>query len=154
MRNTFFKIWIHGIFHTTAETPISADLEPLLHYQIHKQLTEQGCEVTHVGGTLDHVHFLFCQNPLISTHETFHYVKLITTRWYQKHDFHSGFHKFRWGEGYCAYSVSESMLEKTSVFIENQAEIHQKMGFIEEMEKLNALHKVDLRDGEFDNDGT
>ena len=46
------------------------------------------------------------------------------------------------------------MLEKTSVFIENQAEIHQKMGFIEEMEKLNALHKVDLRDGGFDNDGT
>ena len=155
MRNTFFKLWIHGILKTCPDRVlIDSEKAELLYLEIEKKLLEQGCDVAIVNGRPDHVHFLFCQNPLISTHETFHYVKLITTRWYQQHDFHSGFHKFRWGEGYCAYSVSESMLEKTSVFIENQAEIHQKMGFIEEMEKLNALHKVDLRDGGFDNDGT
>jgi putative transposase len=150
MRNTFFKLWIHGIFHTTGETPISEALEAMLYYKIEKLLVDHGCEVAAVGGQPDHVHFLFAQNPLISTNEMFHDVKRITTRWYHNHDFHAGFHKFQWSEGYSAYSVSESLLEKTTLFIESQAEIHQKMGFYDEVNKLNALHKVDLRDGGFD----
>ena len=150
MRNTFFKLWIHGIFHTTGETPIAEALEAMLYYQIEKQLVDQGCEVAAVGGRPDHVHFLFTQNPLISTHETFHYVKLITTRWYHRHDFNAGFNRFQWSEGYSAYSVSESLLEKTTHFIETQEEVHQRMGFYDEVNKLNALHNVDLRDGGFD----
>lgn len=150
MRNTFFKLWIHGIFHTTGETPIAEALEAMLYYQIEKQLTEQGCEVAAVGGRPDHVHFLFTQNPLISANGTLDYVKLMTTQWYHDHDFHAGFHKFQWSEGYSAYSVSESLVEKTKIFIESQEEMHQKMGFYDEINKLNVLHKVDLRDGGFD----
>ncbi len=146
MRNTFFKIWIHGILQTHPETPISAQLEPLLHYQIEKQLAEQGCEVAAVGGMPDHVHFLFCQNPLVSTHEAFHFLKMMTTRWYQQHDFQSGFHKFQWAEGYCVYSVSESLLLMAQTFIETQEDIHKRMSCKQEIAKLNALHKVDLRD--------
>ena len=152
MRNTFFKIWLHGIFQTHPETVISKPLEAMLHYQIEKQLIEQGCEVAIVGGMSDHVHFLFCQNPLVSTHETFHYVKMMTTRWYQQHDFQSSFQKFQWAEGYCLYSVSESLLSKTQIFIETQAEIHRRMGAKEEMERLNILHKVDMRDWGFESD--
>jgi REP element-mobilizing transposase RayT len=152
MRNTFFKVWIHGIFRTHPETPISAALEAMLHYQIEKQLIEQGCEVAVVGGMSDHVHFLFAQNPLISTHETFHFVKMMTTRWYHLHDFQSSFLKFQWAEGYCIYSVSESLAPLTQSFIETQEEIHKRMTAIEEMEKLNILHKVDMRDWGFESD--
>jgi putative transposase len=152
MRNTFFKIWVHGIFQTHPETPISAPLEAMLYYQIEKQLIEQGCEVAVVGGMPDHVHFLFAQNPLISTHETFHFVKMMTTRWYQQHDFQSGFHKFQWAEGYCIYSVSESLVPLAQSFIETQDVIHKRMGAVEEMERLNILHKVDMRDWGFESD--
>jgi putative transposase len=148
MRNTFFKIWLHGILQTHPETQISSQLEPLLHYQIEKQLTEQGCEVVAVGGMPDHVHFLFTQNPLVSTHETFHFLKMMTTRWYQQHDFQSSFHKFQWIDGYSVYSVSESLCALTQGFIETQAEIHLKMGCKEEIERLNKLHKVDLHDAD------
>jgi putative transposase len=99
-----------------------------------------------VGGMPDHVHFLFAQNPLISTHETFHYLKMTTTRWYQQHDFQASFNKFQWAEGYCIYSVSESLLPRTQLFIEKQVEIHQKMSYTEEIERLNTLHKVDMKD--------
>lgn len=150
MRNTFFKIWIHGIFQTAPEILISPQLEAMLHYQIEKQLLEQGCEVAVVGGMPDHVHFLFAQNPLISTHETFHYLKMMTTRWYQQHDFQASFQKFQWAEGYCIYSVSESLMSKTQLFIENQAEIHLKMGYAEEVKRLNALHKVDVCDSDME----
>jgi putative transposase len=146
MRNTFFKIWIHGILNTSPDTLISPQLEAMLQYQIEKQLAEQGCEVVVVGGMSDHVHFLFTQNPLVSTHETFHYLKMMTTRWYQQHDFQASFHKFQWADGYCVYSVSESLLSKTEIFIKTQAEIHQKMGYAEEINRLNALHNVDVRD--------
>ena len=150
MRNTFFKIWIHGIFQTAPEILISPQLEAMLNYQIEKQLLEQGCEVSVVGGMPDHVHFLFTQNPLISTHETFHYLKMMTTRWYQQHDFQASFQKFQWAEGYCIYSVSESLMSKTQLFIENQAEIHLKMGYAEEVKRLNALHKVDVCDSDME----
>jgi putative transposase len=152
MRHTFFKLWTHGIFQTPAETMISPELEAMLHYQIEKHLVDQGCEVSIVGGMPDHVHFLFVQNPLISLHDTFHFVKLMTTRWYQLHDFKASFHKFQWAEGYCAYSVSESLLPKTKIFIETQAAIHLKMGTLEEIERLNTLHNVDMRDWGFEND--
>jgi putative transposase len=152
MRNTFFKVWIHGILLPAPETLIAPELEAMLHYQIEKYLVDQGCEVSIVGGLPDHVHFLYAQNPLISVNETFHYLKMMTTRWYHNHDFQAHFNKFQWADGYCIYSVSQSILAKTKLFIHTQAAVHKEMSYREEIERLNALHEVDTRDWIFEND--
>lgn len=151
MRNTFFKLWVHGIIKTEPEHAlIFPELEPLLHLEIEKRFIEQGCEIAAIGGQEDHIHFLFAQNPLLSLHETMRFIQGISERWYQLHDFKSGYFKFKWEEGYCAYSVSESNLGKVRLFIDNQLEIHQKMFLKEEIQYLNLLHKVDLRDEEIE----
>ncbi len=151
MRNTFFKLWVHGIIKTEPEHAlIFPELEPLLYLEIEKRFIEQGCEIAAIGGQEDHVHFLFAQNPLLSLHETMRFIQGISERWYQLHDFKSGYYKFKWEEGYCAYSVSESNLGKVRLFIDNQLEIHQKMFLKEEIQYLNLLHNVDLRDEEIE----
>jgi putative transposase len=151
MRNTFFKLWVHGILSTKPEHAlIYPELTPIFYLEIENRFIEQGCEVAAIGGQEDHVHFLFAQNPLISLHETMRFIQGISERWYQLHDFKSGYAKFKWSEGYCAYSVSESNLDKVKLFIENQDEIHQKMFLKEEIQYLNTLHNVDLRDEEID----
>ena len=56
MRTTFFKLWVHGIFHIAENSVlIDPELEPLLHLEIEKRLIEQGSEVAAVNGTPDHV---------------------------------------------------------------------------------------------------
>ena len=51
---------------------------------------------------------------------------------------------------YFCLILSESNLGKVKLFIENQAEIHQKMFLKEEINYLNHLHNVDLRDEEIE----
>ena len=50
--------------------------------------------------------------------------------------------KFEWANEYFAISVSESMLEKVRVYIDNQEEHHRKTTFTEEAEGF--LKKYDL----------
>ena len=151
MRNTFFKLWVHAILQTTgAHAAISEELSPLFHLEIEKRFIEEGCEIAAVGGDKDHVHMLFAQNPLLSLHDTLSFIKGISQRWYQLHDFGSSYYKFQWADGYCAYSVSASNVPKVKAFIENQAEVHLETRLIDEIHHLNILHKVDLRDEEIE----
>ncbi len=153
MRTTFFKLWVHGIFHIAENSVlIDPELEPLLHLEIEKRLIEQGCEVAAVNGTPDHVHLLFTQNPLLTLHETIRFVQGITQRWYHLHDFKTGWYKFKWQDAYCAYSVSEPGLEHARFYIEKQTIVHQELNYWEEIERLNILHKVDLADEEAEAD--
>jgi putative transposase len=147
MRNTFFKLWVHTILKTEDGTvTIDPNLEPLLHLEIEKRLIEQGCEVAAINGDSDHVHLLFLMNPLLSLHEVIRFVQGISQNWYHVHDFKSGWFKFKWQEGYCAYSVSESVLEKVQFYIEQQKTLHAHLSYLEEINQLNLLHKVDVSD--------
>jgi putative transposase len=153
MRNVFFKLWIHGIIRIEPEHAlIYPELAPIFYLEIENKFIEQGCEFAAIGGQPDHVHFLFAQNPLLSLHETMQFIQGISERWYQLHDFKSGYAKFKWAAGYCAYSVSESNVSKVKTFIESQETIHQTMFLSEEIQFLNLLHHVDLEDEEIERD--
>ena len=149
MRNTFFRLWVHGILKVAEDSVcISPDLEPMFYIEIEKRLIEQGCEVAAVGGRSDHVHVLFTQNPLLSLHETMRFLQGISQRWYHLHDFDTGYYKFHWDAGYTAYSFSESLRLRLIDFVENQETIHEKVGYYQEMQRLNELHNVDTTDEE------
>ena len=157
MRNTYFKLWVHAILKVSDEIRnqvlIRPSLEPLLYLKLEKDLTEQGCEVLSIGGRSDHVHILYQENPLRSIHETLLFTRHMTMKWYQEHDFKTSYAKFDWLNSYCAYSVSESLLDKTIYLIENQAIIHKQMGCDEEIWHLNMIHNADMRTYEFEGFG-
>jgi putative transposase len=149
MRNTFFKLWVHTILKTEDGTGmIDSELESLLHLEIEKRLIEQGCEVAAVNGDSDHVHLLFLMNPLLPLHEVIRFIQGVSQQWYHVHDFKSGWYKFKWQEGYCAYSVSESAVEKVQFYIREQKILHSELSYAEEINRLNLLHNVDGSDFE------
>jgi hypothetical protein len=51
-------------------------------------------------------------------------------------------------DGYCAYSVSESAVEKVQFYIQEQKTVHLHLSYTEEINQLNLLHKVDMSDVE------
>jgi putative transposase len=149
MRNTFLKLWIHTILKTQdGGIIIQSELESLLHLEIEKRLIEQGCEVAAVNGGLDHVHLLFSMNPMLPLHEVIRFVQGVSQQWYHAHDFQSGWFKFKWEDGYCAYSVSESAVEKVQFYIREQKKLHTHLSYSEEINQLNLLHNVDMTDFE------
>jgi hypothetical protein len=53
------------------------------------------------------------------------------------------YRQFEWQGGYAAYSVSESVVEKTMEYVANQKEHHKKMSFRDEYIQFLKLYHVD-----------
>lgn len=146
MRTTFFKLWVHIILRTPNEyCIIDPSVRQSLIENIERQFIEIGCPISALGGADDHLHILFEQNPLLSLHETVEYVKKTSAYMYHKQLKQSPFNPL-WAEGFVAFSVSASQIAKVVDFIENQADIHEKMALEAEIKLLNSLHQVDEAD--------
>lgn len=59
------------------------------------------------------------------------------------HDTFAKCKKFEWQEGYGAFSVSASQVERTIAYIRNQKEHHRKRTFQEEFLELLDKHGVE-----------
>ena len=66
-------------------------------------------------------------------------LKANSSKWMNEHG-----RVFAWQEGYSAFSVSESNLERVAQYIRRQKEHHKKMTFEDEYLNLLRKHKVDF----------
>jgi REP element-mobilizing transposase RayT len=92
-----------------------------------------------IGGTEDHVHLLV---SLESTHDIAGFVrelKKASSVWA------NGRHcrDFAWQEGYAAFTVSASLLDRVRRYVENQESHHQGMTFTRELRELLDKHGVE-----------
>jgi REP element-mobilizing transposase RayT len=85
----------------------------------------------------DHVHALIDLSPQFALQEVFKLFKGSSSHWINKNRLTT--HKFRWGRGYGAFSVSASGIEKVKAYIRNQEKHHRKKSFTEE---YNAFIKA------------
>ena len=83
-----------------------------------------------VGGMTDHVHVLTSLPKSMSLVDFVRIVKGDSSKWMKSIDPH--YTAFAWQEGYGAFSVSSSLIDKTVAYIRGQAEHHQKRSFQEE----------------------
>ena len=94
-----------------------------------------------INGHLDHVHCLFELNTEISLAKTVQLLKGESSYWVNKQNLVKP--KLDWANEYFAASVSESMLDKVRMYIENQEAHHKKVTFAQEYEMF--LQKYGLR---------
>jgi len=66
-------------------------------------------------------------------------VKKDSSKWMKT----QGYSNFKWQGGYGAFSVSQSRVDSTKRYIENQKEHHSKKTFVKEVEGLMENYKVD-----------
>ena len=139
MPHSYNKIWIHAIWSTKDRHPlISLSAEEKVHTYINMQLRELGCPVRITGGMPDHVHSLFLLNPQRSIAEIMKQIKGSSSHFINQNNVIP--QKFAWQPGYATFSVSESILEKVYVYIQNQKIHHQKKSFQEEYQEFLALY--------------
>ncbi len=130
MPSTHTCLYVHFVFSTKERHPwINGSLEGRLHSYLGGIIRKLEGTAKIIGGDADHVHILA---GLKATHRVdllLRDIKSDSSRWVHRE---IGIAEFAWQEGYGAYSVSSSDIEKVRIYIENQKEHHRRKTFQEE----------------------
>ena len=94
-----------------------------------------------IGGMSDHVHILAKLKPDKSVSDVLRDLKANSTGW--MHDVFPKMKDFSWQNGYGAFTVSASQIEKVSEYIANQEKHHQKSSFQDEFIKLLKANDIE-----------
>ena len=95
---------------------------------------EQGIHVNFINGYTDHIHALVSMEPTQCVADVAKVLKGESSVWLQKMKF--VLHYFAWQTDYFAVSVSESLLNRTRRYIQNQEIHHQEQSYEAEQETM------------------
>ena len=141
MPNTYSQINIHAVYAVKGrENLLHPEFRSQLFRYISGILSNAGQFPLAVNGSHDHVHMFFELNPAHSISEILRIVKSNSSKWINDQQFVKG--KFRWQEGYGAFSCSRSQRNGVINYIINQEEHHSKISFRHEY--LSMLEKFDI----------
>jgi putative transposase len=89
----------------------------------------------------DHVHIFIGYNPSQALPDLLRDVKANSSKFINEKKWMSG--KFRWQEGYGAFSYGHSQINDVIHYINNQEEHHRKTKFRDEYQKLLEIYEVE-----------
>ncbi len=95
-----------------------------------------------INGTHNHVHVLFVMSKNVSLAECAKKIKMSSSRWLKTKSEY--YRHFAWQGGYGAFSVSQSLYERTYRYIENQENHHKKKTFREEYISFLKTYNVEF----------
>ena len=95
-----------------------------------------------INGVQDHVHTLVRLSRNFPVMKVIQESKVETSKWLKRQATVSS--DFAWQAGYGAFSVSASMLEEVTKYIQNQREHHRRMSFQDEFRELCRRHGLEL----------
>ena len=124
MANTYTKLNIHIVFHvkSTGVCIKNVDLPKVFAY-IGGIIRNVGGYPITIGGIENHIHILATVPKTMSVSVFVQKTKANSSKWIKTVD--SYYEDFAWQEGYGAFCVSPSLLKKTILYIETQAEHHK-----------------------------
>ena len=133
---------MHCVFSTKAREPmIEPGLrEPLWAYLGGIARENRMCAHA-VGGTDNHVHLLISIPATMSVAQALKLIKGSSSRWVSAN--FSDCQHFRWQEGYGAFSISVSHMERTLAYIHNQEKHHANKSFKEEFVDFLKKHEIE-----------
>lgn len=151
MASSLVKIDVHLIFHvkTTSVNIKEVDLNRVFAYIGGIIKTNEGIPFC-VGGRPDHIHILASLPKSMSIVDFVRIIKINSSKWIKTIDEKYKF--FAWQDGYGAFSVSPSLIEKTVNYIQKQEEHHQKRTFEEEYKLFLDAYGVEYNEKYFVSD--
>ena len=134
-------IFVHVVFATRHRVPIlSPEIRRGLHKYLAGILRNLGCHVVEIGGVSDHVHLLIGLSRTSSMAEVIEKVKTGWSKWLKSCG--EEFRGFHWQNGYAAFSVGRSQVDRVARYIVNQEEHHRRYTFQEEYRRFLEHHRV------------
>ena len=142
MASTLVKINVHIVFHvkSTGKSIREEDLERVFSYIGGTIRSLDGAPIQ-IGGMPDHIHILTSLPKTMSLADFVRTIKSKSSKWIKALD--ESYQSFAWQEGYGAFSVSSSLLNKTIKYIQGQEEHHRKRTFIEEYKLFLEAYGID-----------
>ncbi|MBI4725779.1 IS200/IS605 family transposase [candidate division TA06 bacterium] len=141
MPQSYHKIWIHLIWGTKERFPVlTSDLLPQVLQHIRARAEQEGYLLDAINGTADHIH---CLIEIGLTHNVSTIANLLkgeSSHWINAGKL-TGSH-FAWQEGYGAFSVSASQLDKVRDYIKNQKEHHRQKTYREELDEFLKAYDI------------
>ena len=143
MPQSLSKLYVHLVFSTKgrAETLPKQHLSEV-HSYISEILQSNHCPAVIVGGTANHVHILYVQAKTVSLSEVVRLVKTNSSKWIRQKN--GPLVPFDWQDGYGAFSISQSHVEKVRQYIATQAEHHAKVDFMDEFRRLCSIYDAPI----------
>lgn len=141
MRQSLVKNYIHIVFSTKHRNPfILPEIESKLHSYLGGICNNLECYVIKVGGVRDHVHILCLLSKKITLVKLLFELKSASSKWIK--DQGQEFDNFFWQDGYGAFSVNPSEIDKVVDYIANQHNHHDKKTFQEEFKAFLEKYHI------------
>ena len=142
MAQSLAKNYIHIVFSTKnrENTMRKEDLAEIFSY-ITGIIKNCECSSISVGGTNNHIHILCTLNKNLALSQLIATIKANSSKWLHQKD--SYYRAFVWQEGYGAFSVSQSQIEKTIEYINTQEEQHKKTTAREELISFFKAYNIE-----------
>jgi putative transposase len=135
MANTYTQLYIHVVFAVKYRSAmLDTKWDERLRLYITGTVQNNGHTMLVINNVADHIHFLIGLHPKQSISDLLKLVKGDSSEWINKENLTR--QKFRWQDGYGAFSHSRSQLNQVINYIKNQQEHHRKIGFIDEYKKM------------------
>ena len=145
MSQSLSKVYLHIIFSTKDRLPlITSQIESELYKYMSGILRNLDCLAIKIGGTSDHLHILNSLSRTITQSSMLGILKKDSSKWLKTKGV--GFRNFHWQNGYGIFSISESKLNSTKKYIENQPEHHKLRSFKDEFMDFIKRYNMDYND--------
>jgi putative transposase len=142
MAGTYSNLLYHIVFSTKERRQL---IVPAIEKDLHGYIggIVKGIEgkLLEINGVADHVHLLVKLPPKIAVSDGIREIKANSSKWLNEEK--SKFYKFGWQDGFAAFSVSESQVDRVRGYIRNQKQRHKRMTFKEELVAMLDKHRIE-----------
>ena len=145
MANTYTQIHMQCVFAVKYRASvINKNWQDRLHKYIIAIINNNGHKLLSINSMPNHLHLFFGMRPNQSLSDLMRLVKGDSSEWINNEKLTAG--KFRWQEGYGAFSYSKSHVDNVVKYILNQEEHHRKKTFLEEYKLMLQKFEVDYEE--------
>lgn len=141
MGQSLVKNYVHIVFSTKYRQPlITEEIEKELYNYMLEICRRLNCDPIIIGGFTDHIHILCKLSTRIPLMKLLEEVKAHSSKWIKTKGIE--FANFYWQNGYGAFSVTPSDMDRLINYIKNQKQHHSKSTFQNEYRSI--LKKYDM----------
>ncbi len=143
MPQSYSNLIYHIVFSTKNREPLIVDaVKSRLYDYVGGTIRKQGGIALAINGMADHVHLLAKLRPDKAVSDVLRDLKANASGW--MHEVFPELKDFSWQNGYGAFTVSPSQIEKVRAYIANQELHHAKRSFREEFVALLKANEVEF----------
>ena len=126
--NTYSKLYVHCIFTPKGRNSLLTEtIREKVHKYIYGIIIGKKCYPVAINGTSDHIHILVGFHPTIAISDLIRDIKRSSALFINEHL--KTYLRFSWQEGYGAFTVGYSELDKIYRYVLNQEEHHKIKSF-------------------------